>query len=244
VVEAATGLPVWGQQLGNVTTSSAFSVTMPTYTLRVTCAGARSASTGGTGAGCGFAELSAFSFNASAGNRLLGALCRSSSLDPAAPQPCSRALDGAPGSAFGTRSDAASAAAGLPGDALPWLVASLSGSDPVASITLLPRQDGAAYALASGALLELLVASTGQVYFSARVGALSNASLLTFRPPLPYAVRLSKPAARGPYTNPGSGSDTNQWVLNLAELTGFCGAFVPSTGRCGAGGWETRSRSW
>ena len=183
---------VWGTTLGAVgATTASVALPLPTYTIRVSQAGA-------SGVQLALAEIGAFSANSSV-NRATGGACRASSFyATTAAYLCASAVDGSAATMWHSEGS----------DAAAWAVFSLAGSDPVARITFLARQDGfvgggtaAQYASRyANATVELLYAPTGRVLFTATLGAGTVAPVPA--PPavawglaLPYAVVLSKPAA-------------------------------------------------
>ena len=192
--------PAWGTQLGNITTTSAIFLSPPTYTVRLRLLSA--------GTSLGLSEVGAFSYGSTT-NRAAGGTCRASSYaSSGAPNPC-LVTDGLNATAFGT--DASDL---VPG----WLVLGLSGGDPVASIVVVPRQDGG-FAALTDAVVELVLVSSGAALWSVALGVVSNASSLSFSLPLPYAVRVSKPSALGPYV--ALLGDVNPGVMNQGEVVGI-----------------------
>lgn len=196
-----SGAVTWGTTLGAVTSSASFSVEIPQFSIRLSKLPANGPYADSS---LSVAEVAVFSSRTGTGaSRTMRGACRQSSTSSPWTRAfrCDACADGNLATSCVTNAT----------DPSPWYVVGVADLTPVGSIVITPSAGGWA-ARAAGVLVELLVANTGVVLWSATMAPTSGGNETFVLPPL-KVLRISKPGELGPY--PASE------VLNGAEVAGY-----------------------
>lgn len=195
----------WGTMLGPITAEGDQTLSLPSYSVRVSKPSGGAYATASLVIG----DVSAFSVS-SAVNRALGGACSASSVvHRNKTMLCAACVDGNASTLCTTSAE----------DASPWTVFALAGAEPVASVVLAPH--ASAWGSLSGALVEIVVVGLGRVAWSATVGVLTNAAPVTLVPQAaPYAVVVAKPGDIS-YADPTNCGTTVTYYLNVGEVQAF-----------------------